>query len=121
MSGYEPQSQQHIVQQTSASTPSTALLGPSSIPHLSPSTPSGNSPQFDPYCAALKTPIPMSDHPNCKLKPNLAAGHGKAILRKDLKNGHQINMIFEDIHSDFYRSEEHTSELQSHLNLVCRL
>src|SRR5260370_29787036 len=22
---------------------------------------------------------------------------------------------------DFYRSEEHTSELQSHLNLVCRL
>src|SRR5260370_17744545 len=25
------------------------------------------------------------------------------------------------IHLDFLRSEEHTSELQSHLNLVCRL
>ncbi len=44
----------------------------------------------------------MSNHPDCKLKPNLAAGHGKAILRKGLKKDHQINMIFEDICSDFY-------------------
>src|SRR5260370_39303669 len=99
MSGYEPQSQKCIVQQTSTSTPtasvvslqqgsaptpSTMLLGPSCIPHLSSSTPSGDSP-FNPYHAALKTPTPTFNHLNCKLKPNLAAGHGRAILRKDLK------------------------------------
>src|SRR5260370_32996937 len=113
MSGYEPQSQQCIVQQTltstpamsvqqgSTSTPSMGLPGPLSIPHLSPSTPSGDSP-FNPYCATLKTPTLMLDHLDCKLKPNLAAGHGRAILRKDLKKDHQINMIYEDIHSEFY-------------------
>src|SRR6266478_6009927 len=116
MSGYEPQSQKRIVQQTltstpamsvvslqqgSTSTPSTVLLGPLSIPHLSPSTPSGDSP-FNPYCATLKTPTLMFDHLNCELKPNLAAGYGRAILRKDLKKDHQINMIYEDICSEFY-------------------
>src|SRR6266478_8062093 len=116
MSGYEPQSQKCIVQQTltstpatsvaspqqgSASAPSMALPGPSSVPHLSPSTPSGDSP-FNPYCAALETPTLMFDHLNCKLKPNLTAGHGRAILRKELKKDHQINMIYEDIHSEFY-------------------
>src|SRR5260370_10730771 len=116
MSGYEPQSQKCIVQQTSTSTPamsvvslqqgststpSTVLLGPLSIPHLSPSTPSGDSP-FNPYCATLKTPTLMFNHLNCESKPNLAAGHGRAILRKDLKKDHQINMIYEDIHSEFY-------------------
>src|SRR5260370_26316452 len=113
MSGYEPQSQQHIVQQTvtstpatsvqqgSTSTPSTGLLGPSRVPHLSPSTPSGDS-LFNPYHATLKTPTLMLDHLNCELKPNLAAGHGRAILRKDLKKDHQINMIYEDICSEFY-------------------
>src|SRR6266850_3642279 len=87
MSGYEPQSQQHIIQQTSTSTPamsvqqgststpSMGLPGPSSIPHLSPSTPSGDSP-FNPYCATLETPTPTFDHLNCKLKPNLAAASG---------------------------------------------
>src|SRR6266478_2520404 len=89
------------VQQGSTSTPSTGLPGPLSIPHLSPSTPSGDSP-FNPYCATLKTPTPMLNHLDCKLKPNLAAGHGRAILRKDLKKDHQINMIYEDIHSEFY-------------------
>src|SRR5260370_40396975 len=116
MSGYEPQSQKCIVQQTlsstpamsfaslqqgSTSTPSMALLGPSSIPHLSPSTPSGDSP-FNPYHAALKTPTLMFNHLNCKLKPNLAAGHGRPILRKDLKKDHQINVIYEGICSEFY-------------------
>ena len=44
----------------------------------------------------------MLDHLDCKLKPNLAAGCGRAILRKDLKKDHQINMIYEDICSEFY-------------------
>src|SRR6266850_7272455 len=113
MSGYEPQSQQCIVQQTSTSTPATSvqqgststpsmgLPGPLSVPHLSPSTPSSDSP-FNPYHATLETPTLTFDHLNCELKPNLAAGHGRAILRKDLKKGHQINMIYEDIHSEFY-------------------
>src|SRR5260370_40193152 len=116
MSGYEPQSQKCIVQQTLASTPATsvaslqqgststpsmALPGPLSVPHLSPSTPSGDSP-FNPYCATLKTPTPTFGHLNCEFKLNLAAGCGRAILRKDLKKDHQINMIYEDIHSEFY-------------------
>src|SRR5260370_42074151 len=102
MSDYEPQSQQCIVQQTSTSTPamsvqqgststhSTGLPGPLSVPHLSPSTPSGDS-LFNPYHATLETPTPTLNHLNCELKPNLAAGHGRAISRKYLKKAHHIN------------------------------
>src|SRR6266436_6158622 len=108
MSGFEPQSLQTSAtpslsqQQGSTSNPSTALPGPSSIPHLSPDTPSGDSPQFNPYCATLKTPTPTPNNPDSELKPNMAAGHHKAILRKDLKKDPQLNMIFEEIHSEFY-------------------
>src|SRR6266481_8656898 len=108
MSGFEPQSLQTSTtpssswQQGLTSNPSTALLGPLSIPHLSPDTPSGDSPQFNPYCAALETPTPTPDNPDGKLKPNMAAGHHKAILRKDFKKDPQLNMIFEEIHSEFY-------------------
>src|SRR5260370_24481257 len=35
--------------------------------------------------------------------------------------GHRKNEIFAFLTVGFGRSEEHTSELQSHLNLVCRL
>src|SRR5260370_26752930 len=38
-----------------------------------------------------------------------------AQLTTDLKNGQSLDQIAKA------RSEEHTSELQSHLNLVCRL
>src|SRR5258708_8372960 len=108
MSGFEPQSLQTLTtpsssqQQGSTSNPSTALLGPSSVPHLSPDTPSGDSPQFNPYHTALKTPTPTPDNPDAKLKPNMAVGHHKTILRKDFKKDPQINMIFEEIHSEFY-------------------
>src|SRR5258707_7156237 len=108
MSGFEPQSLQTSTtpssswQQGSTSNPSTALPGPSSIPHLSPDTPSGDSPQFNPYHTALETPTPTPDNPDAKLKPNMAVGHHKAILRKDFKKDPQINMIFEEIHSEFY-------------------
>src|SRR6266481_2806554 len=73
-----------------------------SILHLSPNTPSGNSPQFNAYCATLKTPTLTPDNPDGELKPNMAAEHHKAILRKDFKKDPQINMIFEEIHSEFY-------------------
>src|SRR5258708_14099447 len=108
MSGFKPQSLQTSTtpssswQQGPTSNPSTALLGPSSVPHLSPDTPSGNSPQYNPYCTALKTPTPTPDNPDTELKPNMAVGCCKAILRKDFKKDPQINMIFEEICSEFY-------------------
>src|SRR5260370_26706277 len=108
MSGFEPQSLQTSTtpsssqQQGLASNPSTALPGPSSIPHLSPDTPSGDSPQFNPYHTTLETPTPTPDNPDAKLKPNMAVGCRKAILRKDFKKDPQINMIFEEICSEFY-------------------
>ncbi len=108
MSGFEPQSLQTLTtpslswQQGSTSNPSTVLLGPSSIPHLSPNTPSGNSPQFNPYHTTLKTPTPTPNNPDAKLKPNMAVRCHKAILRKDFKKDPQINMIFEEICSEFY-------------------
>src|SRR5258707_14978710 len=108
MSGFKPQSLQTLTtpslswQQGLTSNPSTALPGPSSIPHLSPDTPSGNSPQFNPYHTTLETPTPTPNNPDAKLKPNMAVGCHKAILRKDFKNDPQINMIFEEIHSEFY-------------------
>src|SRR5258705_12554792 len=108
MSRFEPQSLQTSTtpssswQQGSTSNPSTALPGPLSIPHLSPNTPSGNSPQFNPYCTTLETPTPTPDNPDTELKPNMAVGHRNAILMKDFKKDPQINMIFEEIHSEFY-------------------
>src|SRR5258705_10196858 len=108
MSGFEPQSLQTLTtpslswQQGSTSNPSTALLGPSSVLHLSPDTPSGDSPQFNPYHATLETPTLTPNNPDSKLKPNMAAGHHKAILRKDFKKDPQLNMIFEEICSEFY-------------------
>src|SRR6266478_7762838 len=108
MSGFKPQSLQTSTtpssswQQGSTSNPSTVLLGPLSILHLSPDTPSGDSPQFNPYHATLETPTLTPNNPDSKLKPNMAAGHHKAILRKDFKKDPQLNMIFEEICSEFY-------------------
>src|SRR5260370_6581779 len=45
------------------------------------------------------------DNPNLHLKPGMTANVVFVAAQKD----------------DVVRSEEHTSELQSHLNLVCRL
>src|SRR5258708_9532477 len=108
MSGFEPQSLQTSTtpssswQRGSTSNPSTALPGPLSVPHLSADTPSGDSPHFNPYHTALETPTPTPNNPDAELKPNMAVGHRKAILRKDFKKDPQINMIFEEIHSEFY-------------------
>src|SRR5258705_4081553 len=108
ISGFKPQSLQTSAtpslsqQRDSTSNPSTALLGPSSVLHLSPDTPSGDSPQFNPYCATLETPTLTPNNPDGELKPNMAASHHKAIFRKDFKKDPQLNMIFEEIHSEFY-------------------
>src|SRR5260370_28890551 len=47
------------------------------------------------------------------------AAHTAADLRADAD---RAAVVFAHQHAfDLFRSEEHTSELQSHLNLVCRL
>src|SRR5258705_6935095 len=108
MSGFKPQSLQTSTtpssswQQGLTSNPSTALPGPSSVPHLSPDTPSSDSPQFNTYHTPLETPTPTPNNPGAKLKPNMAVRCCKAILRKDFKKDPQINMIFEEICSKFY-------------------
>src|SRR5258708_19210392 len=50
----------------------------------------------------LKTPTPTPNNPDAELKPNMAVRCCKAILRKDFKKDPQINMIFEEICSEFY-------------------
>src|SRR5260370_3496506 len=108
MSGFKPQSLQTSAtpslsqQRDSTSNPSTALLGPLSILHLSPNTPSGNSPQFNPYHATLETPTLTPNNPDGKLKPNMAARCFKAHLRKDFQKDPQLNLIFAEIISEFY-------------------
>src|SRR5260370_19561304 len=42
------------------------------------------------------------------------ASFGTAVSCSERRGSHRL-------HADLVRSEEHTSELQSHLNLVCRL
>src|SRR5260370_9714406 len=52
------------------------------------------------------------------LRPQIVAdyGHWVEVIAAEL-----IDVLIEKREVDFLRSEEHTSELQSHLNLVCRL
>src|SRR5260370_11196483 len=38
-----------------------------------------------------------------------------------IRGGHQVSWLIDGVPECGARSEEHTSELQSHLNLVCRL
>src|SRR5260370_30844559 len=47
---------------------------------------------------------------------------GKAVVKRLLADGHRVRVFVRRIPETVQaRSEEHTSELQSHLNLVCRL
>src|SRR5260370_19234581 len=47
--------------------------------------------------------------------------HGENKVSFTLENGLQVDVRQRLIDAGKFRSEEHTSELQSHLNLVCRL
>src|SRR5690242_17028911 len=56
------------------------------------------------------------------------ADHCPALVRAIVDSGHEIGshgyghrMLTRGSQASFRRSEEHTSELQSHVNLVCRL
>src|SRR5260370_8516852 len=55
-----------------------------------------------------------------RLRHHAARGHG--LLARLHADGRQRRRpAHQDGQPDLHRSEEHTSELQSHLNLVCRL
>src|SRR5258708_23940449 len=75
------------------------MLGPL---NLGPGGGSCNKPISHLHHTALETPTPTPNNPDTELKPNMAVGRCKAILRKDFKKDPQINMIFEEICSEFY-------------------
>src|SRR5260370_28670449 len=54
-----------------------------------------------------------------KYTRNLCAGYAKSLIHGVSAN--ELNLLVGEIETGFQRSEEHTSELQSHLNIVCRL
>src|SRR2546429_5387733 len=56
--------------------------------------------------------------------PSNRGGHGipqKIVIEELTAAGLQMEKVVHDWPDDDYRSEEHTSELQSRLHLVCRL
>src|SRR5256885_16903440 len=82
-----------------------------------------------PYPPAFPTPAPSSRMPLPDLATSLSAhyrierelgagGMATVYLARDLK--HDRDVAIKVLHQDL-RSEEHTSELQSPCNLVCRL
>src|SRR2546429_6549646 len=46
---------------------------------------------------------------------------GADFCGNDAENHADVAALLEDVHAEAARSEEHTSELQSRLHLVCRL
>src|SRR5260370_38587491 len=67
------------------------------------------------YTLSLHDALPILQH-------NLASGDVEASVRhrQDLESAFRIVITVENRNRE-ERSEEHTSELQSHLNIVCRL
>src|SRR2546429_4570250 len=62
----------------------------------------------------------------CSGTPGMAADKAKysgkySLQGRKTASGNKIDSTIEVIQSDDHRSEEHTSELQSRLHLVCRL
>src|SRR5438477_1628808 len=62
-----------------------------------------------PYTTLFRSPMPQDPH-------RRAGRHNDR--RRELGNGYRCPLFPKEIAP---RSEEHTSELQSHVNLVCRL
>src|SRR5690242_4525080 len=69
------------------------------------------------------TSFPLTTQRACAWAADLARGlalaHGAGIIHGDIKPGNIFITVDEKV--KLGRSEEHTSELQSHVNLVCRL
>src|SRR5260370_41438894 len=76
----------------------------------------------------IRRPPRSTLFPYTTLFRSLVAGNHEAVAvgqRKQLfplgQRHHRARGVAGRAHEDQLRSEEHTSELQSHLNLVCRL
>src|SRR5260370_4416641 len=74
------------------------------------------------YTLSLHDALPISDfwRKERRDRGGFMGSRGSA-LRVDLNGGGRADVIGRRADAEFIRSEEHTSELQSHLNLVCRL
>src|SRR5260370_3349138 len=82
------------------------------------------------YTLSLHDALPISLA--AKLVPDKTLADLRQMIEHDIEHGKQhdveraketqiLKYLHERIQFDIMRSEEHTSELQSHLNLVCRL
>src|SRR2546426_9166612 len=90
-----------------------------------------STPAQAPVRAVLSLAELLSDHPKpepCLIEPGLLPSQGILFLGGEPKAGKSLlvaNLAFAlaagGQHAGFNRSEEHTSELQSPCNLVCRL
>src|SRR4029434_7724682 len=69
------------------------------------------------YCSYLK-PITQAPSEKATAADSLYAQQGKTHTHT---HAHTHTLYVMQVDRDSVRSEEHTSELQSHLNLVCRL
>src|SRR5438876_5802692 len=75
-------------------------------------------PTLFPYTTLFRSPSPVLDD-------DTRARMGEVAVRAARSVGYvgagTIEMLFDSAARSFYRSEEHTSELQSPVHLVCRL
>src|SRR5437588_4127364 len=67
-----------------------------------------------PYTTLFRSPSKRDDHPIARRRLSVTGCRGVVLLAESAGNAPP-----ED--PEFVRSEEHTSELQSHSDLVCRL
>jgi len=116
MMGYQPQlskvpvhtKKQNMVEADATPTPVPPGCKPQVlIPNSSESSMDQPSPSLSVSASLgivngdLETPS-QNNQPSIVKLEFTQSGHGKAVLRKDMKKDHQMNAIFEQIHMDFY-------------------
>src|SRR5690606_39405342 len=78
-------------------------------------------PTLFPYTTLFRSPSGCSFHPRCPLGRGRDVCHETIPPLADVAQGGSAACHFHTEVEDVKRSEEHTSELQSRENLVCRL
>src|SRR5207237_10056115 len=90
--------------------PPLAISSPHHALRAPPSSPTRRSSDLEQASSRLQDP------------PTFAEGHAEVgHVAKGIPHGQEIEAVVAERQLLHPRSEEHTSELQSHLNLVCRL